>query len=75
MTSDEVVRGALGDNAHSIWQITPTEMPPDLRPQAWELWQKDGVFYLFQLFVRGKRSGDWYSRIEGSLRFVEDREE
>lgn len=73
MTSDTVIKNALGDRErHCLWQIVPRELPANIPPMALELWRtpSDGALHLFQLFVRDRGNKQWYRDVFGSTHFV-----
>ena len=69
MTNDEIRKRELPGARGCLWQITPSELPADLRPMALELWDTADGLVLLQLLVDGERRGDWYNRVEGFALF------
>lgn len=71
----DIVHAVMDDGVdyRCMWQITPKELPKDMHPMALELWQNTkGEMVLFQFFIDGKRTGDWYHRVSGWTRFRAD---
>ncbi len=63
----------LPEHSRCIWQLTPMEVPKDMSC-AFELWQvPDGKMLLFQFRIHGKRTGDWYNRVQHAMVFEQIR--
>ena len=68
-TKSVEVRKIVGDDARCLWQIVPSELPPDLPDMALELWvDGNGRLHMFQFLVDG-RGDQWWRRIQCTTRF------